>query len=101
MIYAKSLADHNIKLRELLDRLRTYSLKLQPENCEFLRKGLNYLGHQITEAGVKPDPQKVAAITNYSTPTSVKELKTFCGIISYYNRLISNYSKIAFPYTNC
>jgi len=76
MIYAKSLADHNIKLHEVMDRLRTYRLKLQPEKCEFLRKEVNYLGHQITEAGVKPDPQKVAAITSYRTPTSVKELKT-------------------------
>jgi len=97
VIYAKSLADHNIKLREVLDRLKTYRLKLQPEKCEFLHKEVNYLGHQITKAGVKPDPQKVAAITSYLTPTSVKELKTFCGMISYYHRFIPNCSRIVFP----
>ena len=97
VIYAKSLADHNIKLREVLDRLRTYRLKLQPEKCEFPRKEVNYLEHQITEAGVKSDPQKMAAITSYPTPTSVKELKTFCGMISYYRRFIPNCSRIAFP----
>jgi hypothetical protein len=43
------------------------------------------------------DPQKVAAITSYPTPTSVKELKTFCGMISYYRRFIPNCSRIAFP----
>jgi hypothetical protein len=80
--YANSLIDHIIKLRELLDGLRTYRLKLQPES-EFLRKEVNYLGHQITDAGVKPDPQKVASITSYPTPISVKELKTLCGMISY------------------
>jgi hypothetical protein len=48
VIYAKSLADHNIKLCEVLDRLSTYRLKLQPEKCEFLRKEVNYLGHQIS-----------------------------------------------------
>jgi hypothetical protein len=99
VIYAKSLADHNIKLREVeaLDRLWTYRLKLQPEKCEFLRKEVNYLGHQITEAGVKPDPQNVAEIMSYPIPTSVKELKTFCGMISYYRRFIPNCSRIAFP----
>ena len=51
VIYGKSLADHNAKLREVLDRLRTNKLKLQPDKCEFLRKEVNYLGHQITEAG--------------------------------------------------
>jgi hypothetical protein len=36
VIYAKSLEDHNIKLREVLDRLRTLRLKLQREKCKFL-----------------------------------------------------------------
>jgi hypothetical protein len=58
VIYAKSLADHNIKLREVLDRLRMYRLQLQPEKCEFLQIEVNYLGHQVTEAGVKTDTQK-------------------------------------------
>ena len=31
VLYAKSLADHNGKFREVLDRLRTYQLKLQPD----------------------------------------------------------------------
>jgi len=35
VIYAKSLADHNTRLRELLERLRTHKLKLQPGKCEF------------------------------------------------------------------
>jgi len=48
------------------------------------------------EAGVRPDPQKVAAIMTYLTRTLVKELKTFCGMISYYHRFIPNCSRIAF-----
>jgi len=42
VIYARSLADHNIKLREVLDRLRMHKLKLQPDKCEFLKKEVNY-----------------------------------------------------------
>jgi hypothetical protein len=71
VIYEKSLDDHNINVREVLDRLRTYRLKLRPDKCEFLRKEINYLGHQISEAGVKPAPpsRNVAAITSFLTPT--------------------------------
>jgi hypothetical protein len=97
VIYAKSLADHSINLSEVLDKLRKYRLNLQPEKCQFLRKEVNYLGHQITEAGLKPDPQKVAAVSIYQTLTSVRELKTFCGMISYYRRFIPKCSRIAFP----
>jgi len=97
VIYAKSLADHNTGLREVLERLRTHKLKLQPGKCEFLRKEIKYLGHQITETGVRPDPQKVVAIEQFPTPTNSKQLKTFCGMISYYRRFIPNCSKIASP----
>jgi hypothetical protein len=97
VVYAKSLTDHDTKLREVLDRLRTYRLKLQPDKCEFLRKEVNYLGHQITETGGRLDPQKVAAIERFATPTNQKQLKTLCGMISYYRRFIPNCSRIASP----
>jgi hypothetical protein len=83
VIYAKSLADHNTKLREVLERLRTYTLMLPPAKCEFLHKEVNYLGHQITDTGVRPDTQKVVVIDQFPTPTGSKQLKTFCGMISY------------------
>ena len=62
--------EHDVKLREVPYRLRTYKLKLQHKKCQFLRKEVSYLGHQITEAGVRPDPQKVAAIERFPTPTN-------------------------------
>jgi hypothetical protein len=58
---------------------------------------VSYLGHQITEAEVRLDPQKVAAIERFPTPTNPKELKAFCGMISYYRQFIPNCSRIASP----
>jgi len=46
---------------------------------------------------VRPDPQKVVAIEQFPTPTNPKQLKTFCGMISYYRLFIPNCSKIASP----
>ena len=77
VVYARSLVEHNNKLREVLTRLRQYKLKLQPEKCQFLRKEVSYLGHVITEDGVRPDPQKVTATEGFPTPTTPKELKVF------------------------
>jgi hypothetical protein len=97
VLYARSLTEHDVKLREVLYRLRTYKLKLQPEKCQFLWKEVSYLGHQITEAGVRPDPQKVAAIDRFLTPTNPKQLKAFCGMISHCRRFIPNCSRITSP----
>jgi hypothetical protein len=34
VVYAKSLADHNTKIREVLDRLRTHFLPFAGQKCE-------------------------------------------------------------------
>ena len=47
VVYARSLAEHDIKLREVFDRVRKNPLKLKPEKCEFLREEASYLGHNF------------------------------------------------------
>lgn len=58
VIYGSNLKDHNNKLIKVFDRLKASNLKLQPDKCEFLRKEVIFLGHSITENGVKPNPGK-------------------------------------------
>ena len=57
VVYAKSLAEHDDKLRQVFHRIREHNLKLKPEKCEFLRKEVNYQGHVISEDGVLPEPR--------------------------------------------
>ena len=44
---------------------------------------MKYLGHVISEAGLKPDPEKVAAILKMEKPSIVKELQRFLGMVTY------------------
>jgi len=100
VIYARSLKEHEIKFNRLMARLREANLKLQPDKCEFLRKEVAYLGHIITEEGVKPDPSKIKAITNFPIPRNPKNIKQFLGLVGYYRRFIPQFSKIAKPLTD-
>jgi hypothetical protein len=97
VVYAKSLQEHDAKLREVSGKFREYNLKLQPDKCEFLRTEVNYLGHVITENGELPDPKKVTTIENYPRPTNVKQLKSYLGMASYYRKFIPHFSRIAAP----
>ena len=75
VIYADSLEEHTRKFRILLERLDKANLTLQPEKCLFLRKEVCYLGHVITQEGVKPDPKKVEAIQKFPQPKNAKNIK--------------------------
>ena len=81
VIYANSLVDHDLKLRYLVRRLRKYNIKLQPDKCEFLRKEVIFLGQKISERGVDPNACKVESVKSFSTPKTVKQLKSFLSLV--------------------
>jgi len=101
IVIGATLEEHTTRLRETFERLRQYNLQLQPPKCEFLRKEVNYLGHVITENGVKLDPMKIEFIINYPVPENTKKIKSFLGLIWYYRKFIKDFSKKAKLLTTC
>lgn len=99
IIYALNITDHSKKLEEVFKRLREFNLKLNPSKCSFMRKEVNYLGHVITDKGVKPDPQKIKCVLDFPIPTNTNELKSFLGLSGYYRRFIPNYGQTSKPLT--
>ena len=97
IVFGETLRSHNDKLRQVFPRLRIHNLKLQPDQCEFLRKELTYLGHKLTASGLRPDADKVAMVRKFPTPTNTREIKQYLGLYNYYHRFIPNFGKIAKP----
>ena len=100
VIYSADLNTHVQKLNQVFQRLREFNLKLQPDKCEFLRKEVAYLGHIISDQGVKPNPDKIKAVQEFPVPRNAKDIKSFLGLASYYRRFIPDFSKHAKPLTN-
>ncbi|CAB0041037.1 unnamed protein product [Trichogramma brassicae] len=97
VVYATSLEEHKEKMNKLFGRLKTAGLRVRPDKCFFLRKEVGYLGHIISEEGVRPDPSKVTAVRDFPQPQSRKNIKQFLGLAGYYRRFIPNFAKIASP----
>ena len=70
--YAEDLEEHGKKVRRLLNKLKEANLSLQPDKCEFLFKEITYLGHIISNEGVKPDPKKMKQSKIFQDPKILK-----------------------------
>ena len=63
----------------------------------FFKKEIKYSGHVVSEQGVSTDPDKIKTVTEWPQPTTVTEVRSFLGFVSYYKRFIPNFSKVAKP----
>ncbi|CAK1590747.1 unnamed protein product [Parnassius mnemosyne] len=100
VVFASSLQEREQKLEEVFSRLRKYDLKIQPDKCEFLRRQVAYLGHILSNEGVKPNPDKIRAVHEFPIPKSCKDIKAFLGLTGYYRQFIPNFSKLTKPLTS-
>ncbi|KAI2666704.1 Transposon Tf2-6 polyprotein [Labeo rohita] len=99
LIYSKTETEHTAHVRTVLSRLLENQLYVKAEKCEFHVRHTSFLGYQVSHQGVKMDPSKVQAVTDWPQPTTIKELQRFLGFANFYRRFIHNYSTIASPLT--
>ena len=84
LIYSKNLDDHLIHLKYVLDVLRKERLFANLKKCTFCTDKLVFLGFVVSARGIQVDEEKVRAIQDWPSPTSVSKVRSFHGLASFY-----------------
>lgn len=100
LVYSRNWDEHLQHVRVVLELLRKHQLFVKLKKCKFGRVELDYLGHIISDEGVKIDQTKIEAMLSWPAPTTVTELRGFLGLTGYYRKFVKDYRVIARPLTN-
>jgi hypothetical protein len=87
-----------------LECLKKAGLKLKVSKCHFAETSLKVLGHVVDADGIRPDPDKLAAVRELppcnegkTVALKVKKVQSYLGLCSYYCPHVKDFSMIARP----
>ncbi|KAA3473164.1 RNA-directed DNA polymerase (Reverse transcriptase) [Gossypium australe] len=97
LIYSCDETQHAEHLRIVLQTLCEKRLYEKFSKCEFWLRGVGFLGHIVSAAGIQVDSSKISAILEWKPPRNVSEVRSFLGlagkVIAYASRQLKPHEK--------
>ena len=84
---------HVATLATFSARLRLHNLKLSPKKARLGAARVDFLEHVISQDGVRPNDETVAALAHMPVPRDIKQLCSLLGGLSYYRKFLPNMAK--------
>ena len=89
--------DHGRHLHAVFDRINEYGFRVRLGKCSFFQPSIKNLGFMVNKDGRCPDPQKISAVTDMPAPTNITTLRSFLGLVNYYQSFVPNMCSIHQP----
>ncbi|GBG76581.1 hypothetical protein CBR_g22461 [Chara braunii] len=100
LAFSKTAREHAKHLALVLQSLRDSQYKINREKSSFGVPSVIYLGHVISGDGLAPEAAKIAVIQEWPQPQTVRDVRSFMGLASYYRKFVRNFSAVAAHLTN-
>ena len=97
ILHGKDIEDHDVRLFAVFDRLSEVGLTVNGDKCQFRLTKLTFFGHELTNNGINPSEEKVAAIRDARPPKDASEVRCFMGLVQYSAKFMPDLLSIAKP----
>ncbi|KAE8743406.1 hypothetical protein FOCC_FOCC011011 [Frankliniella occidentalis] len=84
-------------LHAVLSRMEKFHVKLNLSKSKFLQTSVIYLGFQLDEFGMRPDPAKMDELLKKPVPQDHTQLSSFIGMITFFHKYGENLSTVLHP----
>lgn len=98
LITGQTEEKHLENLEKVLKQLSVNGLlRANPQKCAFLQDKIKFCGHEVDVQGLHKREDKVEAIVNAPPPKDVKDVRSFLGLVNYYNKFLPNLATVIQP----
>lgn len=94
LVYAETSELLSLRTDQVLKALKANNLTLNKSKCEFNKKTVRFLGHNLSRDGFDIDESKVEALGKFRQPRTASELRSFLGLATYMSSFIPHFADI-------
>jgi hypothetical protein len=88
LVTGPTTEEHDQRLTEVVRRISSKGLRVNPQKCEFHKESLDYLGYHIDAEGKTPLRDRVSAILDAPEPEDLTQLQSFIGKLNFYDKFL-------------
>jgi hypothetical protein len=95
IIWGATVEEHDRRLRQVLTRLQQYGATVRVDKCVLGAKEVEFNGHHLSAAGIRPLTSNVEAIQRIPVPTNQRQFLWFLATASYYLKFVQGFARLS------
>lgn len=93
LIFADSVEEHDRILALVMDRLKSFNLKINEKKSVLRTSCVEFLGYDVSKDGVSLTEAKIKAFSDMRAPQNTGELRSLLGTAQFFGKFIENLSQ--------
>ena len=98
LVKSTTVVLHIAHMVEAFQILKEYNMKLNPAKCAFGVSAKKFLGFIVNNRGIEANPDKIKAVLDMPSPSSITEVQRLTGRIVALSRFVSRASDKCQPF---
>ena len=97
LVWGRNWREHMVRLRSVLQKVKSAGLALSPSKCKFAVDEVEYLGCIVKNGMLCLSEQRVQQLRTIKRPNSVQDLRRALGAFAYLQRWVPGLAEMAIP----